>query len=156
MLGLLIDDPTGVEGEAGETEGLGYLSLVTELKPNKVLRQVSGQLSLLDEQAQVKGYEIHCGISRILNTQQQPVTLEVDDELLNDGILSSDGQVLGTYLHGLFDSPEACSLLLKWAGLNQATAVDINGIREEQLNRFADQLAQNLDIAQIESILARR
>lgn len=156
MLGLLIDDPTGVEGEAGETEGLGYLSLVTELKPNKVLRQVSGQLSLLDEQAQVKGYEIHCGVSKILNTQQQPITLVVDNEQLNDGILSSDGQVLGTYLHGLFDSSQACSLLLKWAGLNQAEVVDIDAIRQEQLNRFADQLEQDLDIEQIEKILAQR
>ncbi|MEC4724950.1 cobyric acid synthase [Shewanella sp. D64] len=157
MLGLLIDDPYGVEGQAGDSEGLGYLPLMTEFKPDKVLRQVSGQLSLLGELAEVKGYEIHCGESRILNaqlnSQNQPMRLMAEDEAFSDGMLSDDGQIFGTYLHGLFDAPQACTLILKWAGLNHAEVVDIDAIREEQLNRFADQLAQDLDIEKIEEIL---
>ncbi|AQS39866.1 adenosylcobyric acid synthase (glutamine-hydrolysing) [Shewanella psychrophila] len=166
MLGLLIDDPTGVEGEAGETEGLELLSLVTELNPNKVLRQVTGELSLLGELAQVKGYEIHCGQSLILKTQidsqVQPLNISPTDskaegesvtDSFGDGMLSEDGQVLGTYLHGLFDSPDACALLLKWAGMSDVEPVDIDAIRDQQLNRFADQLEQDLDMEKIEQIL---
>lgn len=158
MLGLVIDDPSGVEGEVGDTEGLGYLSLVTELKPDKVLRKVTGELSLLGEQAAVKGYEIHCGESKILNpqlSQNSPFSLTAENtaEKFSDGMLTKDNQILGTYLHGVFDSPQACTLILKWAGLNHAQVVDIDAIREEQLNRFADQLEKSLDIEKIEEIL---
>jgi len=183
MLGLLIDDPGGVEGSPGESEGLGLLPLVTELKNKKVLRQVTGHLSLLGEQAPVEGYEIHCGQSQVLNTHiqaqnrtdAQPISLSVKetfgktsagkssadkstlakskgDELV-DGIVSDDGLIFGTYLHGLFDSPKACALILKWAGLKHAEAVDIDAIREQQLDRFADQLEKDLDIERLEQIL---
>ncbi len=175
MLGLLIDDPCGVEGNAGDSEGLGLLPLVTELKTNKILRQVSGHLSLLGERAPVEGYEIHCGQSQLLNTlcEAQPITLSVKEafgkshpdksnageskvdsaELVSDGLVSDDGLIFGTYLHGLFDSPQACALILKWAGMGHAEAVDIDAIREQQLERFADQLEKDLDIKKIEQIL---
>jgi len=184
MLGLLIDDPLGVEGRIGESEGLGLLPLVTELKTNKVLRQVSGNLSLLGERAPVEGYEIHCGQSLVLNTNTQekadaqPISLSVKEafgkssasklragqsnagesksepaEFVADGLVSDDGQIFGTYLHGLFDSPQACALILKWAGMERAEPVDINAIREQQLERFADQLEQDLDIEKIAQIL---
>jgi len=39
-----------------------------------------------------------------------------------DGALSADGQVLATYLHGLFDDPAACQALLGWAGAAPAPA----------------------------------
>ncbi|MCJ8303370.1 cobyric acid synthase [Shewanella sp.] len=169
MLGLLIDDPSGVEGEPGESEGLALLSLVTELKPKKVLRQVTGKLSLLGELAEVKGYEIHCGQSLLLKTQAEgqlqplnlsPMDSRVEDEStagsFSDGLLSEDGQVLGTYLHGLFDSPDACALLLKWAGMSDADPVDIDAIRDQQLNRFADQLEKDLDMEKLEQILGIR
>lgn len=189
MLGLLIDDPAGIEGSAGESEGLGLLPLVTELKNKKVLRQVTGHLSLLGEQAPVEGYEIHCGQSQLLNTHiqekadAQPITLSVKetfgkssagkstlakstgddshgDELVDglvfDGLASDDGLIFGTYLHGLFDSPKACALVLKWAGLKHAEAVDIDAIREQQLDRFADQLEKDLDIDKLEKILEPR
>ncbi|QFU25428.1 cobyric acid synthase [Shewanella eurypsychrophilus] len=163
MLGVAIDDPNGVEGTAGESDGLGLLPLVTELKPNKVLRQVTGEISLLGEQAEVKGYEIHCGQSLLLKTlsegQVQPLSISAMDSRespFSDGMLSEDGQVLGTYLHGLFDSPDACALLLKWARMSDAEPIDIDAIREQQLNRFAEQLKQDLDMENIEQILGTR
>ena len=70
-----------------------------------------------------------------------------------DGLQSDDGQILGTYLHGLFDSPDACQLILRWAGLNDAKAIDINQIREQQLDRLADVLAKHLDMPKLQAIL---
>ncbi|WP_076410242.1 cobyric acid synthase [Shewanella sp. UCD-KL12] len=175
MLGIAIDDPNGVEGSTGESEGLGLLPLVTELKTEKTLKQVSGTLSLLGEVAKVSGYEIHCGQSLILkkphllNTMPaqehsvQPMqlqSLEADTQradgqskCFSDGLVSEDGQVFGTYLHGLFDSPQACALILKWAGYSQVEPVDIAQIREQQLDRFADLLKQHLDLEKIDKIL---
>ena len=55
-----------------------------------------------------------------------------------EGALSADGQILGTYLHGLFDTPPACAALLRWAGLDSAVVVDTAQLREESLERIAD------------------
>ncbi|MGS0689386.1 cobyric acid synthase [Shewanella sp. 30m-9] len=165
ILGQAIDDPAGIEDNAGCSEGLGLLPLVTELTANKVLQQVEGSLSLLGETARVQGYEIHCGRSRSLLPLTQPLALmpkteesSVDQTEANkcvshaEGMLSSDGQIMGTYLHGLFDSPQACQLLLKWAGMEQAEVIDVNQVREQQLERLADVLEQHLDLGRLNQI----
>lgn len=159
MLGQSIADPLGIEDSAGDTAGLGYLPLSTELKAEKQLRRVSGELTLLGQKGAVKGYEIHCGESSYLipRLEQTNAPLQLIPESTSvgfaDGLQSDDGQILGTYLHGLFDSPDACQLILRWAGLNDAKAIDINQIREQQLDRLADVLAEHLDMQKLQPIL---
>lgn len=164
MLGQSIADPLGIEDSAGDTAGLGYLPLSTELKADKQLRRVSGELTLLGQKVAVKGYEIHCGESRYLipRLEQTNAPLQLIPELTSlavpamsfaDGLQSDDGQILGTYLHGLFDSPDACQLILRWAGLNDVKTIDINQIREQQLDRLADVLAEHLDMQKLQTIL---
>ncbi len=63
-----------------------------------------------------------------------------------DGALSADGQVLATYLHGLFDEPDACSALLGWAGLDRPAATDYAALREASIERLADALTEHLSI----------
>ncbi|MFB2624133.1 cobyric acid synthase [Shewanella xiamenensis] len=162
MLGERIADPLGIEDVLGTSQGLGYLPITTEFKAEKQLRSVAGELRLLGQTVVVKGYEIHCGESHDLTSSDAakgaPLRLineldEQSEKSFADGCLSEDGQVLGTYLHGLFDSPEACQLILRWAGLEDAQAIDINEIREQQLDRLADVLAEHLDLPQLQSIL---
>lgn len=159
MLGQSIADPLGIEDSAGDTTGLGYLPLSTELKAEKQLRRVRGELTLLGQKVAVKGYEIHCGESSYLipRLEQTNTPLQLIPESTSvsfaDGLQSDDGQILGTYLHGLFDSPDACQLILRWAGLNDAKAIDINQIREQQLDRLADVLAEHLDMQKLQPIL---
>lgn len=164
MLGQSIADPLGIEDSAGDTEGLGYLPLSTELKADKQLRRVSGELTLLGQTVAVQGYEIHCGESSYLipRLEQTNSPLQLIPESTSlaaptvsfaDGLQSDDGQILGTYLHGLFDSPNACQLILRWAGLNDAKTIDINQIREQQLDRLADVLAEHLDMQKLQPIL---
>jgi adenosylcobyric acid synthase len=59
--------------------------------------------------------------------------------------LRADGQVLGTYLHGLFERSDACSALLRWAGLREVQAVDYHALRERDIERLADLVEQHLD-----------
>lgn len=159
MLGQSIADPLGIEDSAGDTAGLGYLPLSTELKAEKQLRRVRGELTLLGQKVAVKGYEIHCGESSYLIPRLEqtnaPLQLIPDSTSMSfaDGLQSDDGQILGTYLHGLFDSQDACQLILRWAGLNDAKAIDINQIREQQLDRLADVLAEHLDMQKLQPIL---
>jgi adenosylcobyric acid synthase len=123
MLGDQVIDKLGIEGSSGVTQGLGLLAMSTEMRPEKKLANVSGQCTF--SEAKVNGYEIHIGHSTGAALQQPAFYIEERPE----GALSEDGQILGTYLHGLFDHPEACNALLKWAGLNSAAAVDLSALR---------------------------
>ncbi|MCG9731758.1 cobyric acid synthase [Shewanella sp. Isolate13] len=167
MLGQLIDDSHGIEDSPGNSDALGLLPLVTELTDNKILQQVEGHLNLLGERVPVEGYEIHCGRSRSLLPLTQPLSLSVKLEAGDyeqsaeaqvpelEGMLSDDGNILGTYVHGLFDSPQACQLILQWAGMKDAAAVDVNQVREQQLDRLADVLELHLDLDRLDQIWDR-
>ncbi|MFH6598040.1 cobyric acid synthase [Ectopseudomonas khazarica] len=146
MLGRQIHDPHGLEGAAGSSDGLALLDFETLLEPEKQLRNVRGQLCL--EQAEVSGYEIHAGVSRGPGLNGA-VRLE---DGRGDGGLSADGQVLGTYLHGLFEQPAALAALLRWAGLREVQHVDYQALRERDIERLADQVEQHLDSARLRAL----
>lgn len=147
MLGEWVDDPEGLEGAPGRVAGLGLLPLTTRMVPGKQLRNVKGVLA--GEEATVEGYEIHNGVSEgpALN---RPL-FDLGTHL--DGAVSEDGQIIGTYVHGVFDHPEACHALLSQLGLAAAGAVDYNAHREQSLERLADTLEANLDIGKILAML---
>lgn len=135
MLGERVDDPAGVDGHAGDTTGLGLLPMTTTMQPHKRLALVSGQAMFDDAQtAAVTGYEIHMGASSGAALSRPAFRIDGRDE----GAVSEDGQVLGTYLHGVFDHPEACAALLRWAGLSDAQQLDIGALREQSIDRMAD------------------
>ncbi len=140
MLGTRIDDPHGLEGPAGSSAGLGLLDYATVLEPEKQLRNVRGRLALDD--LDVSGYEIHAGVSVGPALAMPAVRL---DDGRSDGALSADGQVMATYLHGLFEAPAACAALLSWAGLREARQVDYHARRERDIERLADLVEAHLD-----------
>ncbi len=146
MLGTQLHDPSGLEGAAASTPGLGLLDFETTLSPQKRLREMRGRL--LASGARVAGYEIHMGVTT--GPALAHAAIEFDDGR-SDGALSADGQVLATYLHGLFDDPAACTALLAWAGLERPAAMDYAALREASIERLADTLTTNL---QIERLLA--
>lgn len=147
MLGRVLADPHALEGAAGESEGLGLLDFTTVLEPEKQLRNVSGQLAL--EEAEVAGYEIHAGVTAGPALSRPAVHLA---DGRTDGAISDDGQVMGTYLHGLFESPAACSALLRWAGLREVQAIDYHALRERDIERLADQVEAHLDTGTLRAL----
>ncbi|WP_439683353.1 cobyric acid synthase [Cupriavidus oxalaticus] len=145
MLGRQVHDPDGREGPAGSSAGLGWLDYETTLAAEKQLRQVSGRLA--DADAPVRGYEIHLGVTAGAGLERPAVWLDRGDGTMRpDGACSADGQVLATYVHGLFDDPAGCQALLRWAGLDKAQAVDLDALREASIERLADTLAAHLDL----------
>jgi len=147
MLGESIHDPEGIEGKPGTSNGLGFLEMETTLHAEKCLRQIQGVL--LSNQSRISGYEIHAGIStgKALNT---PVMLLEGEK---EGAISEDGQVLGTYLHGLFDMPEASNELLNWAGYKKQQSINLDNQREQGINAIADALEENFNWIQLENSL---
>lgn len=140
MLGTRIDDPHGLEGPAGSSAGLGLLDYHTVLEPEKQLRNVRGRLVL--GELDVSGYEIHAGVSSGPALASPAVRL---DDGRSDGAFSADGQVMATYLHGIFEQPQACAALLGWAGLREARPVDYHARRERDIERLADLVEAHLD-----------
>jgi len=150
MLGERLHDPDGLEGKAGSCSGLGLLAMETTLQPSKVLRRVNGVLAS-DETIAVTGYEIHLGISAGAAFAHP---LIIDDQGRAEGALSQDGQIAGTYWHGLFDEQAACDALLAWAGHQRAGAVDFAAMREAGIDRIADAWAEHHDADRIAQALA--
>ena len=154
MLGRMLHDPHGSEGAsgtAGSMPGLGLLDFETTFARDKQLRQVSGTLCL-DGAPPVTGYEIHMGVTTGKALDNPSSVLDggsAGGGRRPDGAISDDGQVLTTYLHGVFDHPEACRALLHWAGLAAAQPLDLNALRDASLERLADTLEQHLDMERL-------
>ena len=139
MLGNTISDPHGIEGEAGMTTGLGFLDVDTVLEPEKQLHRVAG--SLIDSGARVSGYEIHCGVTQGLARERPALDLGSH----SDGARSEDDKIIGTYVHGIFDHPEALEYLLGWAGLQHVEPLDYHARQEKDLDRLADEVERHFD-----------
>lgn len=142
MLGHSVDDPHGTEGAPGDSQALGLLDLRTELSQEKRLAQVHGVCEFAA--ATVSGYEIHMGISR--GPALERAAFRIDGR--PEGARSQDGQILGTYLHGVFDTPQAAAALLRWAGLDSDLSLDTARLREASLDRIADAARPLLDALQ--------
>ncbi|MFT3759812.1 cobyric acid synthase [Thauera sp.] len=147
MLGRQLGDPLGLEGAPGTAPGLGWLEMETRLEAHKQLVNAGGRLdAALGGEAPVRGYEIHMGVSAGPALLRPALWLDGAEGCRADGALSEDGQILGTYLHGLFDAPEALAALLAWAGLNDAQQVNLAARREADLDRLADAVEAACDL----------
>ncbi|MCA1686331.1 MAG: cobyric acid synthase, partial [Planctomycetia bacterium] len=104
MLGRGLDDPLGVESPRPEAVGLGLFAVSTRFAAEKSRHRVRGRT--LDGGRPVVGYEIHSG-ETTLGPGVSPfseLTRERDGVTVLDGAADPSGRVLGTYVHGLFDS----------------------------------------------------
>ncbi|HIG64558.1 MAG TPA: cobyric acid synthase [Methyloprofundus sp.] len=145
MLGSLIHDPHGVEGHPGTSQGFGLLEMQTTLSNDKQLKQVAGRLLMAD--AEVKGYEIHAGISQGQALLNPLIKLESGEM---EGSMSEDQQILGTYMHGVFDCPEACSSLLQWAEAKSIQPIDLEALSEEGIELMASTVKQYMNMPLLE------
>lgn len=151
MLGQSIDDPEGIEGESGTSSGMKLLNQTTVLQQEKTLTNVTGTLLLNGDAVTMKGYEIHVG--ETYGNEAQPIKLA--DERF-DGAISQDNQVLGTYLHGLFDSPDVSEQLIYWATGEKLKSIDHDQVQENAINQIADAIEEHLDLSAIWPQLSKR
>ena len=151
MLGNLISDPEGVEGEPCEMEGLGLLPVATVMDGNKVTRQV--RFRFMGHSALCDGYEIHNGRTSVSGDCDSPCEFESGG---SDGCMSGDDKVIGTYIHGILDNEVVIRHLLSAAGAGNGAAevMDNDTFRQLQYDRLASHLRRHIDIDLLYEILS--
>jgi adenosylcobyric acid synthase len=115
MLGDAVRDPGRLESQVAAARGLALLQMQTELGVTKRLVRTAGRVhtglpgvwSALGGVA-VEGYEIHVGRS---SASVQAPLLELNGS--PDGSVNADGSAAGTYMHGMFEHPEARYALVR-------------------------------------------
>ncbi|KOR35262.1 cobalamin biosynthesis protein CobQ [Planktothricoides sp. SR001] len=158
MLGELVADPEGIEGQAGRFDGLNLLPLKTFLTYHKVSRQRQVVSNYPQMGLPIMGYEIHHGRSKITNNED--IYQLFDDPSL--GVTNLEQSVWGTYLHGIFDnSPWRRAWLnrLRYPRGLQTLPTGIPNYREQRetlFNNLADIIESNLNLTPILDLLESR
>ena len=144
MLGYSIADPDGLEGTPRTVKGLGHLPVDTRLTSIKQLREVRGKTL----GASFTGYEMHMGVSDRQAGLQPFATLQ---DATNDGAISASGRILGTYVHGIFQSHGFRESVLKMLG-SESGAQDQQSVIDTALDRISQQLEDQMDMEKLLNI----
>jgi adenosylcobyric acid synthase len=138
MLGQVISDPDGIEGTAGDSAGLGLLDVVTQMTGDKRLTSVHAMH--VDTELPFEGYEIHIG--RTEGPDNARPFAHVDGQ--PEGAQSSDGRVMGSYLHGMFSNDAWRGAFLNSLGVTASGSYS-SGV-EQALDDLADHVETFLDV----------
>ena len=140
MLGRVVRDPVGIEGPAGQTLGLGLLDVETVMTPDKRLTLTTA--THLASGAPMRGYEIHIGET------SGPGRLRPFAEVAGagEGAVSSDGRIMGSYLHGMFAGDTFRRAFLAQLGAAPSSLAYVDGL-EQTLDKLAAHLEAHLDVA---------
>lgn len=151
MLGKNIIDIEGWEVKPGDMEeALGVFNTITEFRGDKITKNVTGYAL----GKRVYGYEIHAG--KTIGNINPFVKIEENNYM--DGDMLED-RVFGTYLHGIFDSAEFREKFLNNIRVKKNLAprksTDLAAKREEELEKLASIVRENLDMEYIYSLIGR-
>lgn len=138
MLGQVISDPDGIEGTAGDSAGLGLLDVVTQMTGDKRLTSVHAMH--VDTELPFEGYEIHIG--RTEGPDNARPFAHVDGQ--PEGAQSSDGRVMGSYLHGMFSNDAWRGAFLNSLGVTASGSYSSSV--EQALDDLADHVETFLDV----------
>ena len=148
MLGKLVSDPLGTEGNAGTAPGLGLLDVTTELTSEKAVTKVSGTDIKFGKK--ITGYEIHIGSTYGPDCARPLVSIHSGSgEERLDGASSPNGLVLGTYVHGLFIEDEFRHAFLQYCGLEKLNMSSFDLEIETTLDEFSEHLDKNIDVPRL-------
>jgi len=150
MLGQAVTDPDGIEGETAAIEGLGLLDVTTRLTADKTLIEVTGTDRAT--RTSVRGYEMHVGRTEGADCARPMLDLAGRA----DGAVSSDGRVMGCYLHGIFASDTFRGAFLKTLRSDYCSTVAYDTRVDATLDALADHLERHIDVARIWEIANAR
>ncbi|HEY9621217.1 MAG TPA: cobyric acid synthase CobQ [Crinalium sp.] len=162
MMGRMLADPEGLEGQEGRYKGLGLLPLKTVITGQKVARQRLVTSNFPQVGLPVAGYEIHQGRSHLVDMDSTEPGMPSYKPLFDDtnlGVVDSTQSIWGTYLHGIFDNGPWrrawLNRLRQQRGL-KSLPTGISNYREQReamLDSLADVVESYLDLSRLASYL---
>ncbi len=153
ILGKKIEDPHLVESKMKNISGLGLLDVKTVYSKKKVTKNTKADLFFNCKTMPVKGYEIHYGESQF-GKKTIPFAFRSGK---NDVIGVYQGNVYGTYLHGIFYHDEFRRSILD-SILQKKKISDFNNFKyksekEKSIRHLAQLVKENLDIKYIYKLI---
>ncbi|MDO4262408.1 MAG: cobyric acid synthase [Eubacteriales bacterium] len=160
LLGKVMEDPHGVE-HGGTMRGMGLLDTRTVFAREKTRTQIEG---VMEQGAglwagwqgrKVSGYEIHMGVSENLGGCRELIRLS---DGRTDALSNADGSVMGSYLHGIFDTDgfaeETIRSLMRRKGMDyEGWHFDLAAHKEQEYDKLADLVRRSFDMEKIYEIL---
>lgn len=164
MLGKVLEDPYGVETTLESMEGLDILPIKTVFEEKKITTRVNGiiakDLINNDTPLSIYGYEIHMGKTTLLDEGKSLINInKSNNEEANhlDGVVNNKGNVMGTYIHGIFDGVEfrqhIINELRRDKGIEEKVSMAYEHLREKELDKLADLVRASIDMNKIYKIM---
>lgn len=163
MLGEEIRDDIGVEGNSISEEGFKLLNFKTKFSSEKVTIQTNGKINNNNpinkyfNDLNVNGYEIHNGFNEY---NKDTIPFVYGDENRIVGSINENGTVIGTYLHGIFDSDNFNKNLIKFIcdnhniqGVDLKNKESYKEYKSKEYDKIAKILEENIDVKKIENII---
>ncbi|MBR1816770.1 MAG: cobyric acid synthase [Lachnospiraceae bacterium] len=171
ILGNMINDESGQE-EGGQIKGMGLLPVDTYISKEKTCKQIRGKFGNLTGVFEAlsgkdyEGYEIHMGVS--ICEEDMIYDDEMKDKEKTDYINTIDnpviqnGNIYGTYVHGIFDKGEITSSIIKALADRKNIKLDdidirsYGDIKESEFDKLADTLREFMDMDRIYEIMEEK
>jgi adenosylcobyric acid synthase len=164
MLGSRIVDPLSIESNRSSVQGLSLLDIETVFCEEKTTNQIkaqiiadSGMLKGL-KGVELQGYEIHMG--QVESKHSTPafhiVETQKGHEDHFDGIIGNNGNILGTFIHGIFHNREFTGDFLEnirqIRGLPASSTIT-QEVTKDRYDRLADIVRNSLDMVKVRKII---
>ena len=171
MLGKEIRDSKNAESKVTQIGGLGLIDAKTIFMQQKNTHQIRARLhgnqsnrsdqNNFNTRSEINGYEIHMGETELHNGTLPflKIVERSDKEVcMDDGAISDDGNVIGTYVHGIFDNDEfrleLINCLRRKKGLSPIQLEDLSKVdKERQYDKLADLFKKHINMDLINELV---
>lgn len=163
MLGEMLHDPLHVESRIPEIAGLGLLNFDVTFEDEKTTVQAHGNIRCESgwlsghNGLMLDGYEIHSGKNQF--GEGCVPFLYLNGRSTPDGVTNAQGNVIGSYLHGIFDTGSFWRVIInrvrREKGMEESTddLMTIQEFRDREFDRLASIVRQNLDMDAVYKII---
>lgn len=169
MLAQSIHDPHHTESHIEHISGLGLLDMEVTFETEKVTTRVQGEVlnhdtGLLSGLAgsRVEGYEIHMGANRFGDDVIPCIDIihaNGQDVQVGDGVANKEGNVFGSYIHGIFDNSGFLRGIVnnirngKGLTADASDTMTFAAYKEREYDRLADIVRHSLDMDRVYRIM---
>jgi len=174
MLGNTIKDPFEVESNLKKIEGMKLLDVDTVFEEEKITTRVKAHISSkniksnifkycpyeVKDKAEIYGYEIHMGICSYGNETEALFNINNkngQEVSYKDGAINKKGNIMGTYIHGIFDSiyfrQFITNMLREKKGIKSKKSSIYENLREKELDKLAEIVRNSVNIKAIYNIM---